>query len=150
MSIAAVSAGAVWLSSRSRTASRQASTSSSDFGNGATNTPDGSGPWPARYTVFDVVIAIARWVRPWKLPWNTITFWRPVVCLASFTAASVASAPELAKKNVSMPGGRDGGEAVGQLGEPRVPVHVDLGVDEAAPPAPGSPRPRAGGSARCS
>ncbi len=34
-----------------------------------------------------------------------MTFGRPVACLASFTAASVASAPELAKKNVSMPSG---------------------------------------------
>ena len=48
---------------------------------------------------------MARWVRPWKLPWKTITFGRPVACLASFTADSVASAPELAKKNVSIGGG---------------------------------------------
>ena len=34
-----------------------------------------------------------------------MTFGRPVACLASFTAASVASAPELAKKNESMPSG---------------------------------------------
>ena len=31
-----------------------------------------------------------------------MTFGRPVTCLASLTAASVISAPELAKKNVSM------------------------------------------------
>jgi hypothetical protein len=35
-------------------------------------------------------------VRPWKLPLNTTVFGRPVACLASFTAASVISAPELA------------------------------------------------------
>ena len=49
-----------------------------------------------------MVIAIVRWVRPWKLPSKTMTFGRPVACLASFTAASVISAPELAKKNVSI------------------------------------------------
>ncbi len=74
-------------------------------GNGATNTPLGSGAYPARYPCFDVVIAIVRWLRPWKLPENTMTFGRPVACLANFTAASVASAPEFAKKNESMPSG---------------------------------------------
>ena len=44
-----------------------------------------------------------------------MTFGRPVACLASFTAASVASAPELAKKNVSMPSGVIAGEALAQL-----------------------------------
>ena len=48
---------------------------------------------------------MVRCVRPWNEPWNTITFGRPVACLASLTAASVASAPELVKKNVSMPDG---------------------------------------------
>ena len=42
------------------------------------------------------------WVRPWNEPLNTIVFGRLVTCLASFTAASVISAPELAKKNVSI------------------------------------------------
>ncbi len=42
------------------------------------------------------------WVRPWNDPANTMTLGRPVACLASFTAASVISAPELAKKNVSI------------------------------------------------
>jgi hypothetical protein len=65
-------------------------------GYGATKTPAGSGLCPARYEVFEVVIAIARWVRPWKLPEKTMTFGRFVACLASFTAASVISAPELA------------------------------------------------------
>ena len=46
--------------------------------------------------VFDVVIAIAMWVRPWNDPWNTTMFGRLVACFASFTAASVISAPELA------------------------------------------------------
>ena len=64
--------------------------------------PEGSGAWPARYTVLDVVIAIARWVRPWNEPSNTTMLGRPVTCLASFTAASVISAPELAKKKVSI------------------------------------------------
>ena len=50
-------------------------------------------------------MAMARCVRPWKLPWNTMTLGRPVACLASLTAPSVASAPELAKKKVSMPSG---------------------------------------------
>ena len=45
------------------------------------------------------------WVRPWNEPWNTTMLLRRVACLASFTAASVASAPELVTKNVSMPGG---------------------------------------------
>ncbi len=42
------------------------------------------------------------WVRPWKLPLNTIVWGRLVTCLASLIAASVISAPELAKKNVSI------------------------------------------------
>lgn len=62
------------------------------------NTPAGSGECPARYPVFEVVIAIVRWVRPWKLPLNTIVFGRLVACLASLIAASVISAPELAKR----------------------------------------------------
>jgi hypothetical protein len=53
----------------------------------------------------EVVIAIAMWVRPWNEPWNTMMFGRRVACLASLTAASVISAPELAKKNVSIDGG---------------------------------------------
>ena len=58
-------------------------------------------------------------------------FGRCVACLASLTAASVISAPELAKKNVSIDRGRDLGELGGQrLGEV-VREHVDLGVDEA-------------------
>ena len=73
---------------------------------------------------------MARWVRPWKLPWKTITFGRPVTCLASFTADSVASAPELAKKNVSTGGGAMAASRPASSAEPRVPVDVDLGVDE--------------------
>ena len=52
----------------------------------------------------EVVIAIAMCVRPWNEPENTTTWGRPVACLASFTAASVISAPELAKKNVDLAG----------------------------------------------
>ena len=59
-----------------------------------------------------------------------MTLGRPVTCLASFTADSVASAPELAKKKVSTGGGRDGGQPPGQLGQAGVAVDVDLGVDE--------------------
>ena len=40
-----------------------------------------------------------------------MTFGRPVTCLASLIAASVISAPELAKKNVSMRPGRQLGQA---------------------------------------
>ena len=68
----------------------------SGSGNGATKIPGGSGACPARYPAFDVVIAIVRCVRPWKLPENTMMCGRPVVCFASFTAASVISAPEFA------------------------------------------------------
>ena len=75
-------------------------------------------------------MAIVRCERPWKLPVNTMTFGRPVACLASFTAASVASAPELAKKNWSMPAGRDGGQPGRQGLEQVVAVAVDLGVHE--------------------
>ena len=52
-----------------------------------------------------MVIAIACAVRPWNDPEKTTTLGRPVAWRASFTAASVASAPELAKKKESMPGG---------------------------------------------
>ena len=51
-----------------------------------------------------------------------MTFGRPVACLASFTAASVASAPELAKKNVSMPAGVIVGQTLGQRLEQVVAV----------------------------
>ena len=111
MMIAAVSDGAVWEARRWRSVANDASTRSSrdpvpsERGNGATNTPAGSGLWPARYTVFDVVIAIVKWVRPWNDPSNTITLDRPVACLASLTAASVASAPEFEKKKVSIDDG---------------------------------------------
>ncbi len=46
-------------------------------------------------------MAMVALVRPWKDPWKTITFGRWVACRASFTAPSIASAPELVKKNVS-------------------------------------------------
>ena len=59
-----------------------------------------------------------------------MTFGRPVACLASFTAASVASAPELVKKNVSMPSGVIAGEPVAELLDERVAVAVHLRVDE--------------------
>jgi hypothetical protein len=54
--------------------------------------------------VFEVVSAIVPDVRPWKEPENTITFGFPVAALASFTAPSTASAPELLKKNPSIEG----------------------------------------------
>ena len=52
--------------------------------------------------VFDVVIAIVRWRPAVEAAREDDDVGRPVTCLASLTAASVASAPELAKKNVSM------------------------------------------------
>ena len=70
-------------------------------------------------------------MRPWNDPANTITFGRPVTCLASLTAASVISAPELAKKNVSMAPGAQLGEPGGERLEQVVGVDVRLGVDEA-------------------
>ena len=53
----------------------------------------------------DVVIEAAATVRPWKPPWKTITFGRPVACRASRSAASTASLPQLAKNSRSRPGG---------------------------------------------
>ncbi len=50
-------------------------------------------------------MAMAWWVRPWKLPWKTRMLRRPVAMRASFTAASTASAPLLEKKKRSMLGG---------------------------------------------
>ncbi len=79
-----------------------------------------------------MVIAIVRCERPWKLPWNTITLGLPVACLASLTAASVASAPELAKKNCSMPGGVIPASRAAEWFEAVVAVAVDLGVQEPA------------------
>ena len=52
--------------------------------------------------VLEVVIAIACAVRPWKLPWKTMMLRLLVACRASLTLASTASAPLLAKKNLSM------------------------------------------------
>ena len=46
-------------------------------------------------------MAMVRCVRPWNEPLNTMTLGRRVACLASLTAASRISAPELEKKNVS-------------------------------------------------
>ena len=55
MTIAAVSAGAVWVARRWRTCARLAAEAASASppksradGKGATKMPDGSGPWPAR------------------------------------------------------------------------------------------------------
>ena len=59
-----------------------------------------------------------------------MTFGRPVACLASFTAASVASAPELAKKNVSIPAGVIPASRAAELLEQGMPVAVHLRVDE--------------------
>ena len=71
------------------------------------------------------------WVRPWNEPWNTMMFGRRVTCLASLTAASVISAPELAKKKVSIaPGAISESSRRQRLGEV-VGEDVDLGVDEA-------------------
>ena len=61
-------------------------------------TPPMSGSKWARYFTVDEVSAIAPWVRPWKPPRNAITSGRPVATLASFTAASTASAPEFERK----------------------------------------------------
>ena len=44
-------------------------------------------------------------VLPWNPPRKAITACRPDVLRASLTAASTASAPELAKPNISIPGG---------------------------------------------
>ena len=79
-----------------------------------------------------------------------MTFGRPVACLASFTAASVASAPELAKKNESMPSGVTSASRVAELLDDRVPVAVDLRVDELRGLLLDRRRPPAGGSGRCS
>ena len=64
-----------------------------------------SGENPERNLVPDVVIEAAATVRPWKPPWKTMTFGRPVACRASRSAASMASLPELAKNIRSRPGG---------------------------------------------
>ena len=73
-----------------------------DRGTGRRTRPTAVGRARRGSAVFDVVIAIVMWVRPWNDPANTMTLGRPVACLASLTAASVISAPELAKKNVSI------------------------------------------------
>src|SRR6266508_1722231 len=110
--IAAVSLGAVCDASRYSSCSSEYSEASASvifkrnaYGNGATNTPEGNGPNPVRYTVLEVVNAIVPTVRPWKEPLNTITFCLPVATRAILTAFSTASAPELAKKNDSIEGG---------------------------------------------
>ena len=45
------------------------------------------------------VAATASEVRPWKAPVKAITFLRPVTNEASFSAFSLASAPELHRKS---------------------------------------------------
>ncbi|MCY1249631.1 hypothetical protein D9M72_631830 [compost metagenome] len=59
-------------------------------------TPDISGENPAENFVPAVVSDAAATVRPWKPPWNTTMFGRPVAILARRIAASTASEPELA------------------------------------------------------
>ena len=61
-----------------------------------------------------------------------MTFGRRVTCLASFTAASVISAPELAKKNVSMRARCELGQPGCERLEQVVGEDVGLGVDEPA------------------
>ncbi len=55
--------------------------------------------------VLEVVRAMVRAVRPWKLPWKTMTLGRPVAWRASLTAPSTASAPLLERKKQSNPSG---------------------------------------------
>ncbi len=50
-------------------------------------------------------MAAAATVRPWKPPWKTMTFGRPVAWRARRSAASTASDPELAKNSRSSPSG---------------------------------------------
>ena len=71
----------------------------SGYGNGTKCTPPISGSKCARYFTFELVSAMAPWVRPWKPPRNATTFGRRVTYLASFTAASTASAPEFERKS---------------------------------------------------
>lgn len=47
----------------------------------------------------------AATVRPWKPPWQTRTFGRPVACRARRSAASTASLPEFMKNRLSSPAG---------------------------------------------
>ncbi len=47
----------------------------------------------------------AATVRPWKPPWQTTTFGRPVAWRASRSADSTASLPELVKNRLSRPAG---------------------------------------------
>ena len=123
-------------SSKRRSASaRSTAVASSTFqangrGNDVTKTPAGSGWYPARTPTFDVVIAIVRYVRPWKPPCTTITLGRPVAWRASFTAASVASAPELEKKKVSIRDGVICARRAAKLLGQRTAVAVGLRVDE--------------------
>ncbi len=52
---------------------------------------------PALYGCGLEVSDIAISVRPWNAPSKAITAWRPVASLATLTAFSTASAPELKK-----------------------------------------------------
>ena len=69
-------------------------------------TPPMSGEKPERNFVPEVVMDAAPKVRPWKDPWKTTTFGRPVACRTRRTAASTASLPELLKNIESKPSGK--------------------------------------------
>ena len=58
-----------------------------------------SGSKWARYFTFELVRAIAPWVRPWKPPRKATTIGRWVAAFASLTAASTASAPEFERNS---------------------------------------------------
>ena len=76
-------------------------------------------------------------VRPWKAPWKAMIAGRPVARRASFSAPSMASAPELPKKTVSSGSGSVARHHLGQPRDRLVVAHalhqveqpVGLGVD---------------------
>ena len=80
----------------------------------------------------DVVIDAAATVRPWKPPWKTTTFGRPVACRLSRSAASIASLPEFAKNIRSRPAGSTSPSRSTSVSSGRCMTVVYCAVDERA------------------
>ena len=75
-------------------------------------------------------------VRPWNEPEKTMMFGFPVAALASLTAPSTASAPELLKKNPSIEGWTIVRNFFDQLQHGLVNYNICLGMQEQILPVP--------------
>jgi hypothetical protein len=73
------------------------------FAYGAWMIPGSSGPNVARYSDLDAVSDTLPYDRPWNAPRNATMYCRPVLCRASFSAASTASVPLFVRNDRAEP-----------------------------------------------